>query len=266
MMEQSIRKGRYDPATLPCNKGGLRGFVFSNCRQGSALHHADRGPRKARSGGFTLLEMLISITILGIIVLIITGATRLGYRSVDSGERKIESNERLRTSLNLIESQIQSEIPLTYDDEDDSKKYYFKGSRDSLQFSTNSSLLSGQRGYVLASYRVAPEQSGKQVLYVAENSVGLENKTETKLLEFDQIYFEYFYKDPTAEQGAWVTKYPDDTTIPEKIAVHMVQGKSDLLMIIPMRTPGSLATTTSPVTQTGLAPVTGLPAAGRLPR
>jgi hypothetical protein len=205
--------------------------------------------------------MLISISILGIIVLIITGATRLGFRSVDSGERKIESNERLRTSLNLIESQIQSEIPLTYDD-DGTRKYYFKGSRDSLQFSTNSSLLSGQRGYVLASYRVAPEQSGKQVLYVAENSIGLENKTETKLLDgFDQIFFEYFYKDPTAEQGAWVTQYPDETTMPEKIAVHMVQGKSELLMIIPMRTPGTLATPISPVGQTGVAPVAGRPAA-----
>ena len=260
-MEQSLRKSRYDPHALPCNKGRLRGFVVPNCRQGSALHHAGRGSRKAQAGGFTLLEMLISISILGIIVLIIAGTTRLGFRSVDSGERKIESNERLRTSLNLIESQIQSEIPLTYSDEDGSKKYYFKGSRDSLQFSTNSSLLSGQRGYILASYRVTPEQSGKQVLYAAENSIGLENKTEAMLLEgFDQIYFEYFYKDPTAEQGSWVTQYPDDTAMPEKIAVHMVRGTSELLMIIPMRTPGTLATTTSPVVQTGVAPFAGRPA------
>lgn len=193
--------------------------------------------------GFTLLELIISITLLGIIVLIVMGATRLGFRSVDSGEKKVESLERLRTSLTIIGSQIQSEIPLTYD-EDGSRKYYFRGSRDSLQFSTNSSLLSGQRGYVLASYRVVAEQNGKQTLYLSENGIGMENKTETKLLEgFDELYFEYFYKDPTAEQGAWVTEWSDDVSMPEKITVHMVQGPRDLSMILPMRTRGTLAQT-----------------------
>jgi general secretion pathway protein J len=196
--------------------------------------------------GFTLLELIISIAILGIIILIIAGATRLGFRSVDTGEKKIESLERLKTSLTIMESQILSEIPLTYD-EDGSKKYYFKGSRDSLQFSTNSSLLSGQRGYVLASYRVVPDQNGKQVLYLSENSIGMENKTETKLLDgSDEIYFEYFYKDPTAEQGTWVKEYPDAATMPEKMTIHIVQGGRDLSMIIPMRTQSPLAQTPQP--------------------
>ncbi len=207
------------------------------------------------SGGFTLLELLISITLLGIIILIVTGATRLAFRSVDSGERKVESLERMRTSFNIIESQIQSEIPVTYTKDDGSKKYYFKGNTDSMELSTNSSLLSGQRGYVLASYRVAADQDGKQALYVSENSIGMGNKTETKLLQgFDRISFEYFYKDPTAEQGTWVGQYPDETTIPESVAVHLVQGAQDFTMIIPMRTPGSLAQTVSPVGQVGVTP------------
>ena len=214
--------------------------------------------------GFTLLELIISITLLGIIVLIVTSASRLGFRSVDAGERKIESLERLRTSLNIIESQIQSEVPLTYAQDDGSRKYYFKGNRTSLQFSTNSSLLSGQRGYVLASYSVVQDQQGKQALYVSENCVGVENKTETKLLDgFDEIYFEYFYKDPTAEQGTWVFDYPDDVSMPEKVAVHMVQKARDLSLIIPMRTPGSLAQATSAVGQTGVTPSITSPAQSR---
>ena len=65
--------------------------------------------------GFTLLELIISITLLGIIVLVTVGAMRLGSRSVDSGEKRIASLERIKSSLNIIESQIQSEVPLTYD-------------------------------------------------------------------------------------------------------------------------------------------------------
>src|SRR5512136_1554467 len=72
------------------------------------------GPVLSSRRGFTLLELMISITLIGIIAVIIAGAMRLGYRSVDAGERKIESLERMRVSLTLIDSQIQSEIPLTF--------------------------------------------------------------------------------------------------------------------------------------------------------
>src|SRR3989304_6144706 len=47
-----------------------------------------------KSYGFTLLELLISIVMLGIMILIVTGAMRLGFRSVDAGEKKAESLER----------------------------------------------------------------------------------------------------------------------------------------------------------------------------
>lgn len=192
--------------------------------------------------GFTLLELTISITLIGIIVLIVTGATRLGFRSVDSGEKKIEALERLRSSLNIIDSQIQSETPLTYSDDNGDRKYYFKGDSETMQFTTNYSVWSGQMGYVLVTYRIASNGYGKQVLYVSENSIGIDNKREAKLLDtFNEIYFEYFYKDPTEEQGSWVRQWTDETSIPEKVKLHLIEGIKDLSMIIPMRSKGSLA-------------------------
>jgi len=190
--------------------------------------------------GFTLLELTVSIAMIGIIILIIAGAMRLGLRSVDSGEKRIESLERIRTSLSTIDSQLQSEIPLTYDEEG-FKKYYFKGERKFIQFSTNYSIWSGEKGYVLAAYRVESGDHGKEVLYSSENIIGLEDVRETKLLDsFDSIYFEYFYKDPTEEKGEWVEQWTDDVTIPEKVRLHLVEGTRDLSMIIPLRARGPL--------------------------
>lgn len=211
--------------------------------------------------GFTLLELVISITIIGIIVLIIAGATRLGFRSVDAGEKKIESLERMRSSLWLIDSQIQSEIPLTFD-EGGSRKFYFKGGRDLLQFATNYSLTGGERGYVLAAYRVVPGDRGKPVLYLTESGIGMTTGTETRLLDvFDEISFEYFYKDPTTEQGSWVQQWTEETAMPEKIRVHFVEGTKDLALIIPMRSRGSLAKRSSVTQGTSPLPVaaTGTP-------
>jgi len=194
---------------------------------------------KSRAG-FTILELTISIALIGLIVLIMVGAMRLGIRSIDSGEKKIESLERTRSSLNILDSQIQSQIPLTYDDEG-IKKYYFVGDRELLQFATNYSIWGGQKGYVVVTYKVYSDNSGKQVLYASENVIGLDNNREVRLSgTFDKIYFEYFYKDPTEEEGKWIEQWADDVNIPEKVRIHLVEGTRDLSLIIPMRVTGSL--------------------------
>jgi general secretion pathway protein J len=212
------------PPHPPLNKGGRRGgklVLRGNC-------------------GFTLLELIISIALIGIIVLIIGSAMRLGFRSVNSGEKRIESLERIRASLNILDSQIQSEIPLTYDDEG-VRKYYFKGEREFMQFTTNHSIWGGESGYVTVTYKVESGDNGRQVLYASENIVGMESKRDTKLFDaFEMIYFEYFYKDPTEEKGEWVEQWTDEVNIPEKVRFHLVEGTKDLSIIIPFRTRGSL--------------------------
>lgn len=190
--------------------------------------------------GFTLMELMISITLIGIIAVIVAGAMRLGYRSVDAGERKIQSLERMRVSLTLIDSQIQSEIPLTID-EDGSRKYYFKGEKGTLLFPSNYSLWGGQMGYVVVTYSVLPDTQGKQTLWISENTIGTANKNETKLFDsLDEISFQYFYKGPTDQQGNWVEQWTDAANIPEKVRVRLVQGSRELSLVIPMRTKGLL--------------------------
>ncbi len=67
---------------------------------------------RKRASGFTLLEVLLSITIIAVLVAILMSVLRLGYRSVEAGERKMASLDRMRTSFNLIEAQLRSGFPL----------------------------------------------------------------------------------------------------------------------------------------------------------
>lgn len=194
-----------------------------------------RSPFGGFQRGFTLLELMISIALISIIVVIIFGAMRLGFRSVDAGEKKVESLERVRASLNIIDSQIQSGIPLTYN-KDGTKKNYFIGEKEYLQLSTNYSIWGGQRGYVVVAYRIEPDSHGKQALYASENTIGIENGKETKLLDsLDKLYFEYFYKGPTDEKGNWIEQWTDESNIPEKIRLHLIDGENEISMIIPIR-------------------------------
>lgn len=193
--------------------------------------------------GFTLLELLISIIILVIVVSITAGAMRLGFRSVEVGEKKTESLERYRTSLNIINSQIQSLLPITFG-EGGTQESNFTGNKQSLHFTTNYSIWGVQKGYVEVSYDVTSEKTGKQALYASENIMGItdtEGSKEIKLFDsLDEIYFDYFYKDNT-EEGKWVEEWTDTLSLPEKIRLHLINNKTDFSIIIPIRVRVSIA-------------------------
>jgi len=190
--------------------------------------------------GFTLLELLISISMIVMIVVIVAGAMRLSYRSVETGEKKIDSMNRLRTSLSIIDAQLQSEVPLKYDGEK-GREFYFRGDKKSLQFSTNYSIWDGKRGHVIAAYRIETGDYGRKILYVSENIIGLKSKRETKLFDdMDDIYFEYFNKVITTE-NKWTPEWAETTDIPEKVRIQIHQGTTKLSLVIPMRARESLA-------------------------
>jgi general secretion pathway protein J len=189
--------------------------------------------------GFTLLELTISITLIGLIVLIIVGAMSLGYRSIEAGEKKAIALERIRASFSMIDAQVQSHVPLTYE-KDGEIKYYFQGERELMRFSSNYSIWGGAKGYVITTYSVRQGENGKQILYASENIAGLEGQRETVLLDnFEKIYFEYFFQDPTEEEGSWKEQWSEDVLIPAKVRLHFINGATDLSLIIPVRVQGS---------------------------
>lgn len=193
-----------------------------------------------RPPGFTLLELIISITLVAIIVLIIAGAASLGYRSFNSGERKLNAVERLRASLTIIDAQVQSGVPLTLED-GGVKQYYFVGEQDTLKFSTNYSIWGGQRGYVIVNYRIETDGRGKRTLFASEYKVGMENQKETKLLDgFDEITFDYYKQDETEEVGEWVNQWADEEMMPSRIRINLVKGANTLSYIMPVRVGGPI--------------------------
>ena len=154
-------------------------------------------------------------------MLIVFGALRLGHRSIEKAERTIDFLERMRTSLNIIESQIQSFIPLTYDDNGE-KKLYFKGQKTSLQFSTNYSIWSGQRGYANVIYNIEQDYNGKIALYATENTISRQDPRKILLLRgFDEISFQYFFKDPLNEDGEWRDEWTETASLPDIVAIFL---------------------------------------------
>ncbi len=91
----------------------------------------------SRRGGFTLIELIISITILSIITVIIGAAFRLGIQAWEKGEKETEDAQRLRVLSSLLSQQLKSLYPYTIKIEDkDEEVVVFKGEPDSVTFVT----------------------------------------------------------------------------------------------------------------------------------
>lgn len=187
-----------------------------------------------RQRGFTLLELLISMTLFLLVVVILGGALRLGFRSIGTGEKRMDVLDRFRSSFGILTNQLQCSIPLTFD-EGGAKKYYLKGDAANLQFATSQSIWGGEKGCVIVSYRLESGDGGKWTLYASEQSVGREETQEVKLFDdLKTLSFSYFGRETGEEDGEWTADWPDNTRYPEQVKVNLSRDHGEGRLIIPL--------------------------------
>lgn len=85
--------------------------------------------------GFTLLELLISMTILALIFAGALGAIQVGNKSWETGEQRAEANQRTRTLVDSLARALTMVYPLRIK-EQDRDIIAFHGKSDSLVFAT----------------------------------------------------------------------------------------------------------------------------------
>ncbi len=104
-------------------------------------------------GGFTLLELILSLAIVGFIVSISLGGIRLGLSARDAGEKKTDTFQRLRVIGEMLSQKIKSSYPVFVPPKEislgatssylGSKRILaFEGEKDSLRFVTFSNPIS----------------------------------------------------------------------------------------------------------------------------
>jgi len=72
-----------------------------------------RAQRTSRSAaGFTLLELLVTITVLSLLMTAAVGSVRMGQRSWEAGIARSTTNERLRSAVELLRHQLLEIVPL----------------------------------------------------------------------------------------------------------------------------------------------------------
>ncbi len=172
-----------------------------------------------RKNGFTLLEVVVSLTIFGFIVLIIFGTFRLGISSWERGESIKDESQKLRILFKMISGQIKSAFPYKIKTKKAEGDYLaFKGNSDSLKFISSVSFKKARpEGFVYVIYEFKKNGKEEGSLYYYEEKVlnrdFFENtpKDELKapLLEgISGIKFEY-YREENKDKN-WREEWVDE--------------------------------------------------------
>jgi len=86
------------------------------------------------SKGFTLIEVLIALSLLSVMMLMLFAGLRIGAKSWDKGESKLVQVTEMTSVHNFFHNQLAASLPLWDDFTDKNKQFSFQGTPTTLQF------------------------------------------------------------------------------------------------------------------------------------
>ncbi|MCP4714394.1 MAG: prepilin-type N-terminal cleavage/methylation domain-containing protein [Deltaproteobacteria bacterium] len=188
------------------------------------------------TAGFTLIEMVLAVSIFAMIIVVIFSSFRVGIRSWERGERNIEFNQRLRSVAELLFREISSTYPykITPGQLDKHKEYIaFFGKADTLKFVSYANLQKRSGGLSLIELWVDEDEG----LKLGEGAAFASNASELDDVELRddelsavvfpevvKIEFRYYERKKKEDEGEWVERWdPRDKKhrLPHSVEVSM---------------------------------------------
>ncbi len=92
-----------------------------------------RQPRQ-RQSGFTLIEVIVAMTLISLIMMLIYSGINSSRRLVEKGEKRITATNEVRVVQELLRRQISRALPLAFKQNEDNEFILFEGDRDHVLF------------------------------------------------------------------------------------------------------------------------------------
>lgn len=206
--------------------------------------------RRARSSGFTLVELTIALVLMAAIAALLYGSLALAARTWDGGEAKSQQVADLRTTQTYLRSQLAAEYPqrmwkIT------GFPILFTGSADEIRYAAPLPTRVAEGGVYY--FRVAVVKDGNRSLLVQERMIPDVNALE--LPEFRdadrsilaegiaEVKIGYFGRAPDAADivaPTWLDRWDDKQRLPMLVRIDVKPEKGaawPTLVVEPRRSP-----------------------------
>lgn len=172
--------------------------------------------------GFTLLEVLISATLLAIMMVLLLGSLRIGAGSWDSGERRFDQTSQMMVVQSFFRKHLSAALPWRLG-EPDRLGAQFMGTRNSFDYV---GFLPSQIKTGLYRFRFYLDQrSGRKSLKVSVQSLDVSREAERIedleiLPEVDDVRFAYLARAMPEVKPMWVEDWVDDV-VPALVSIRV---------------------------------------------
>ncbi len=209
--------------------------------------------REARTHGFTLIEVLIAMTLLSIMVVLLFSSLSICAKSWEQGDSKIAEVNEVAVVYNFFQRHLSSAIPLWNDfsvTEQGDRTFSFQGKKQFLQFVSTFPASAAKSGMQLFTIQ-QQQQDNEQLINVTLTpffpvTEGEAWRTEEAVLlkHVSDFSLAYFGPDETGEsrwQDEWLEKELQPQLI--KINISTTNGVFWPEMIIELKVAGSVSNT-----------------------
>jgi general secretion pathway protein J len=222
----------------------------------SAQQKAQQYPRLSGAGrffcstqGFTLIEVLIAMTLLSVMMAMLFGTMKICADSWEKGETKITDVNEIAVVYNFFQRHLSTALPLWDDFSSDPNSgirlLSFQGKHDGLQFVSYFPASAGKTGAQLISIQTAKDDEDGQILNVALTpffplATGEDWQKEEVVLVKRVAHFElhYFGSDDQVSEPYWQDQWLEKEFQPRlvKIKIELDNGIFWPEMIIDLKT------------------------------
>jgi general secretion pathway protein J len=175
----------------------------------------------SRRDGFTLIEVIISITILSLITVIIGSAFRLGIQAWERGEKETGEAQRLRVLSSLLSQQLKSLYPYKIKIKDkDEEVVAFKGEPDSITFVTTLTDQSyGGLKWVQYIFREGVLLYKEGLLPDKKFEEHIKDKNREEIVDNNLDNFQFSYLAPDDDE--WAESWDDAEDVPGSVRINL---------------------------------------------
>jgi len=204
-------------------------FLFTSQKNCGRRHH-----REAASSGFTLIEVVLALTIFALMGGILYGAFSLGHSAVEKSEANSTRNQKQRAITELLGNYIRSTFP--YKESAQDQTVFFTGESDSVTFVSAYSQAMGGRG--MAMIHLSKEEDGdhRAALKVEETApvrisaeVGAAGQSHSLTLQADMREIRFAYLDPQAEDEKWEDRWDgrERRVLPRAVGISFLNANGE---------------------------------------
>ena len=189
-------------------------------------------PTVGTQRGFTLLELLISLTLLGLILVLLFGGLRLSIRSWDSVQKKVDNLNSVRSVEGFLRREMEQIYPYRWKAAP-ARRFAFVGERHKVNFVAPMPSRIGGGGLYAIALELEQTGSGRRLTwkYVPvdpqmQDFSSLDPAKEmvlagTELIAVDDIWLSYFGRETESAAPRWVDRWDSTVTMPQLIRIQV---------------------------------------------